>query len=287
MNTLQSLSASLADAVEAIAPSLVHVPGLHGSATGVAWSADTVLTTARIAMRRDAFDVVLPSGERAPAQVLGRDPRLDLALLRVAGLTPPPLADEPPRAGEIVLLLGRTARLRAALGVVAARGPAWTSPHGAELSAFIDVDAELPDGFAGGPLVDASGRVVGINTRGVVRGGTTIPVATLRNAAERLATRGTVRRGRLGVGLAPVTVDVPGAGPTSGLLLSSVEAAGAAGAAGLLAGDVLLSFAGRPVPDGSTLAALLAEVGPGSPIAVTLLRAGAIIDRSVTPTAGT
>lgn len=287
MNTLQSFSSSLADAVDAIAPSLLHIPGLHGSATGIAWSTDTVLTTARIATRRDAFDVILPSGERAPAQVLGRDARLDLALLRVAGVTPPPLADEPPRTGELVLLLGRTRRIRAALGVVSGTGPAWTSPHGAELSAYIDVDAELPEGFAGGPLLDMRGRVVGLNTRGVVRGGTTIPVATLHRAAERLATRGTVRRGRLGVGLTPVRVEVPGAGPTDGLLLSSVESGGAAAAAGLLAGDVLLTFAGRSVPDGSALAALLTEAGAGSPIAVTVLRAGSVSDVSVTPTSGT
>lgn len=287
MNTLQSLSSSLADAVDAIAPSLILVPGLHGSSTGLAWSADTALTTARIATRRDAFDVVLPSGERVPAQVLGRDPRLDLALLRVPGLTPPPLAAEVPRAGELVLLLARTRRVRAALGLVSGVGPAWTSPHGAELSAYIDVDAGLPDGFSGGPLVNAAGRVVGLNVRGVVRGGTTIPVATLHLAAERLATRGTVRRGRLGVGLAPVRVDVPEAGATDGLLLTSVEQAGAAAAAGLLAGDVLLTFAGRSVPDGSTLAALLAEAGAGAPIEVTLLRAGSVLRLPVTPTFGT
>lgn len=272
MSNLVQLSEDLARAVASLAPSLLTIPGLAGSATGLAWSADgLVLTTARIATRRDHFDVVLPDGKAAGARVLGRDHARDLAVLRVeAPLTPAPRGDDAALAvGHLVLVLGRPqGDVQATLGMVQRVGGAWTTPAGGvAVERAIEVDAVLPRGFSGGPLVSADGRVVGLNTAGIVRGGTTLPVSTLDAVVPALLERGLVRRGWLGVGVAPAEI-----AQGRGLLVSSVDRDGPGKA--LLVGDVILAAGGTPTEEPPALAGVLARAGAGATLELRVVRGG-------------
>lgn len=273
MSLLESLSSELSRVTTSFDASLSRVPGLHGSATGLAWQADQLVTVARIAMRRDSLEIVLPSGERAAATVAGRDPATDLALLRVEGapLSPAPRAEAALSVGALALVLGRPGRtVQATLGVVRALGGAWRAPSGAKIDQYIDVDASLPDGFSGGPLVNASGEVVGLNTAGLIRGGTSLPLSTVSRVVAQLAEHGAVRRGYLGVGLTAATLPDGG----QGLLVGSVDRDSPAAAAGLLVGDLILRFEGAATHTAEDLAFALADTSADQVVSVDILRGG-------------
>ena len=259
MSHLVQLSEDLARAVAALAPSLLTIPGLAGSATGLAWSADgLVLTTARIATRRDHFDVVLSDGTPTEARVIGRDHARDLAVLRVeVALAPAPRGDDRALAvGNLVLVLGRPeGDVQATLGLVQRVGDG------------IEVDGSLPRGFSGGPLVSADGRVVGLNTAGLARGGSTLPISTLETVVPALVARGLVRRGWLGLGIAPAEI-----AQGRGLLVSSVDRDGPGKA--LLVGDVILAAGGTPTEEPSALAGVLALAGAGAALQLRVVRGG-------------
>ena len=149
-NTLLSLSESLATAVESVAPSLVRVQSGRRVATGMVWGDGLVVTVARAVSRRHIPSVGLHDGTCHEAEIVGRDPSLDLALLRVSaeGLLPAPRSETAPRVGHLVLALGRPgAGPRASLGMIGAVGGPWTTSDGGRVDAFWDVDGALPAGF--------------------------------------------------------------------------------------------------------------------------------------------
>jgi len=272
---LHSLSTALADAVAAAAPSVIHVRRGRGGGTGLAIADDLVVTSSFHAADDAELGVPGGDGELAtrPAELVGRDPGTDLALFRVpgGGLTPARLRElDGVRVGQLALALGRPGRsVRASLRAIGVLGPALRTPWGGQLDRYVETDRALPRGFAGGPLVDASGAVLGLGTRTLIRGADlAVPTATIRRVVAELLAHGGVRHGYLGVSAYPVTVD-----DEAGALIASVDAAGPAAAAGLLVGDVILRLAGAPTrgPDG--LRAALWD-RPGAEVEIALRRAG-------------
>ena len=123
--------------------------------------------------------------------MIGRDPGTDVALLRVAGggLTPAKLRELDGLAvGNLALAIGRPGRTaRASLRAIGVLGPEIRTPHGGRLERYVESDRQIPRGFAGGPLIDADGAVIGMNTRTLLRGADlAIPVATLRRVVDEL-----------------------------------------------------------------------------------------------------
>lgn len=288
--TLSALSDSLADAVEAASLAVVRVVCGRRVGSGLAWSEQGhVLCAASTLARAGAPTVRLHDGAEHPAQVVGVDPALDLALLKVdAELQPLPTTDGGElRVGAIVLVLGRPGRtIRASLGLVSSSsGEPWTTPLGSVVDRFVDVDASLRPGFEGGPLLDAKGRVVGLNTRGLVRGGTTIPTVTLARAADELATHGTKARGWLGVRFEVVSLDDEDqalTGAARGLLVRKAAPDSPATDGGVKLGDVLLSLGDKPLGSWRELAqALCGTADTETPLRV--LRGGAVHELAVTP----
>lgn len=269
-NFATELSQSLAAAVAAASNGIVSVDGRRRiGSTGIVWSADGVVVTANHSLHAD--DGIEVDG--APAALVGRDPSTDVAVLQgqKKGLTPLELplelADgEGLAVGHLVLAAGRPGRaVRAALGIVSALGGEWRTPDGARVDRFIEVDGALPAGFSGGPLLDSEGRAIGMNTSRLVRGGGTIPAATLRRVVASILEHGSARRPILGVGVYPVE---------GGLLVMSVKPGSAAAAAGLLIGDVLTSVAGRSLRRPIDLSEGLRDAEIGSELAVSLTRGG-------------
>jgi S1-C subfamily serine protease len=283
-NILVELSNSMATATEKAAASTLLVNGRRRMpASGIAFAPDLVLTADHVVEQEDGITVLLPNGTQAFAKLAGRDPGSDLAVLRLDGkehVTPAEPGMQA-RVGQLVLALGRPtdAGIEASLGVVSAMGGPLRTPHGS-IDKYIRTDATPYPGFSGGPLVDAEGQVVGVNTSGFGRGVVlTIPADYAWKVAGQLAKAGSVKRGYLGVRSEAVELTEAAQKDlnrkqASGLLLVSVERKSPAEAGKLIVGDILVGIDGQPVPDHDTLFAHLAGEVVGKTVPMEVLRGG-------------
>ena len=275
LSAFTSFSDGLAAAVAHVAPSIVRVEARRrGNASGVAWSADgLVLASDHTVQRDDDLRVGLPSGETVAAVLVGRDPSTDLALLRAeAALTPPEwAASETLAAGHAVLSVGRHDReAQAAWGIVARRSGPWRTPAGGRVEAYVETEIRVYRGFSGSALVDAHGRVAGLNTSHFGRmASLALPVETLRRVAEALLAHGRVPHGFLGVATQPVRLR----DGRAGLVVLDVTADGPAEAAGVLVGDVIVAVGEVEVGGPHDLVAALAGAA-GQTRAVRIVRGG-------------
>jgi S1-C subfamily serine protease len=283
VETLSQVSDRLADLVEAAGPSVVRVEGRRGTpASGVIF-ADGVVATAHHVLEWDEdVTVGLPDGSIVEAQLAGRDPGTDLAVLRLKapGLVPAPWAEpDDLRAGHLVVAVSRPgSRVRAGLGMVSSRGGAWRTHGGGRLEHDIRVDVSLHPGFSGSLLVDTHGRALGLNTAGLARGvGVVVPAATLRRVAGALLSHGHVRRGYLGVGLQPVRLPAAfesATGQAAALVVVGLEPGSPAERAGVLLGDLFLALDGQALRHPADLLPLLEEDRIGAEAVLRVLRAG-------------
>lgn len=284
-SVLAQVSDGLAAAVEIAAASTVVVNARRRfPASGLVWSADGVIVTSDHVIERDEVEVFLPDGSKHTATIVGRDPGSDVAVLKIAasGLTPAVRAPEgSARVGSIVLAVGRPSSEgpMASLGVVGSIGGPWRTFRGTEVEGYLRSDTTFYPGFSGGPLVDAQGRVVGMNSSRRGRGaGLTIPVAAVERIAADLLKGGKVRRAYLGI--SSQTAKLPAAlaaqvgGRETGLLIVSVESESPADTAGMLIGDILVEFGGQPTPDTDALQSQLGPSRIGQPTPASVLRGG-------------
>ncbi len=245
-----------------------------------------VLTNDHIAAASTELHVVLPDGSEVPAKLVGRDTRLDLALLGVdvPRLQPLPLgSSDDLQVGEWLVVLGDPFgdEVTASVGVVSATGreAAGSLVPGRAMGfrTFIQTDARIHRGNSGGPVLDTAGQVVGVAVATSDRPGElsfAIPIDRVREVVDALRDIGQVARGWLGVLVKPVTADqatsvaLPKA---SGALVTEVKAASPAARAGLRAGDIILKWGERDV-DHRSLPWIVASAPVGKPINVTLWR---------------
>ena len=292
---LPDFSEALADAVAAAANGLVRVEGRERlAATGIVWDAEGLILTAHHVLERDEnINVGFEDGETVAAELVGRDPATDLALLRTpkrGSRSPSWAGPEELRVGHMVLALGRPgANVRATLGIVSALGNAWRTSAGGSVDRYLQTDTVMYPGFSGGPLVDAQGRFVGLNSSALVRGvSITVPAPTLNRVVRDLSEHGGVRRAYLGVGAQPTRLPDAVAkelGQETGLLLLSVEQGSAAEEGGLFLGDTLVSLNGTSVRHMDDLFSSLDGDLIGKPITVRILRSGRLEELTVTPAA--
>lgn len=291
MNALEQLSESTAAAVQLAAAGIVRVEGRRRlPSSGLLWSdGDLVVTAHHTIERRSDVRVGLPGGETVDAKVLGRDPATDLAVLRLPRVSGKPLAvadTTQVRVGHLALAVGRPGEsVQATMGVISAMDGGWRTPFGGHLEAFIQSDVVMYPGFSGGALVDAWGRLVGMNTSGVLRGvSLAVPGATLARIAKMLVEHGRVRRGYLGVGVQPARLAMAQepSGQTTGLLVASVEAGSPAEKGGVLLGDVLLTMGGQALTSMDDLLAALSGEEVGQLTSIDLIRGGKATSLKVT-----
>ena len=232
-------------------------------------------------------------GTSVPFRVVGADPLSDLAVLRGNGETPEPAElGEADRlvVGQLVVAVGNPLGLAGSVtaGVVSALGRSLPA-RGRVIEDVIQTDAALNPGNSGGALADADARVVGINTAVAGVGlGMAVPVNdTTRRIIAALMADGRVRRAYLGLAMMPGPV--PAAwrdrlGRKTGLLVAQVVAGGPADRAGLRAGDLLLTVAGKPMAASQDLQRLMFSEVIGQPLPITVMRNGALVDVIAEPT---
>jgi S1-C subfamily serine protease len=250
-----------------------------------------LLTNAHVVGSASAGTASFADGTSGPFTVVGADPLSDLAVLRASGPTPPPAElGEADRlvVGQLVVAVGNPLGLAGSVtaGVVSGLGRSLPTRSGAAARLIEDViqtDAALNPGNSGGALADSEARVVGINTAVAGVGlGMAVPVnATSRRIISSLMQHGRVRRAYLGL----VTMPAPLApalrerwGRASGLQVVEVVAGGPADRAGLRAGDLLITAAGQPVEKAQDLQRLMFADAIGRPLAITVMRNGALVD---------
>ncbi len=293
-NAAQDFSNALSDAVDRVGPSVVRVEtGRHRPASGLVWSTDgLIVTTAHGLEREEGLEVQLESGEVRAARLLGADSASDLALLRAEGeawVTAERAPNDSLRRAQLVLALSRPGRtVRSNLGVISALADEWRAPGGGKIERYIQTDVSVEAGFSGGPLLDASGRVLGVNSAGLLRStALTLSVVTIERVVHALLSHGRIQRGYLGVSSAPARLPVALAERAEqrvGLVLTGLQPGGPAEAAGVLLGDVLLALDGERLESIGDLQAAL-EDRAARAVTLRLFRAGELRELSVTPSA--
>jgi len=242
-----------------------------------------ILTNNHVVEDADQIKVKLAGGKEFDGKIVGRDPKTDLALVKIVGdsdLQPLKLGNSDDlKVGNWVVAVGSPFGLEQTVtaGIVSAKGRVIGSgPY----DNFIQTDASINPGNSGGPLINLQGEVVGINTAIVASGqgiGFAIPINMAKEIAPQLQKRGHVTRGLLGVAIQDVTPELAkslGLKESKGALVSQVVPGGPADKAGIEQGDVIVNFDGRTVGDSKDLPRIVASTPVGKTVTVTVLRDG-------------
>ncbi len=298
---LSSFSDQLADAVALASRSIVTVAARpRQSASGVLWRAEdgqiVILTADHVIEREDDINVTLPDGAATKAQLVGRDPSTDLAVLRLTGAAPgeanaPISIGEGLRVGHLAVAIGRPTEggPRVSFGVVSSIEGPQRSWQGGEIESVIFADVTLYPGFSGGPLVDLTGKLVGLNSSRLTRQSAAVPVVTLKRVVNTLLTHGRVRRGYLGVGAQQVPLPAALAQKAAttqdaALLVVTVETDSPAEQAGLMLGDLIVALDGQNISTVEGLRGALTSDRLGKAITIKILRGGEPRELSATIT---
>lgn len=292
-NLLLAFSNQLADAVEQAGRSVVAVNARRRmSSSGVYWRSGIIVTADHAIHRDEEITVVFPDGRTVTATLAGRDSGTDLALLKVPEADLPTVEINDPsllRAGQIILAIARSGEgaISTSMGVISSIEGTWRTWHGGRIDQFIRPSLMLYPGFSGGPLVDAEGRVIGINIAGPRRMTLAIPTATVNRVVEQLLQTGRVARGYLGLGMQPVRLPESLARSlnltkSGGVIVVSIEPDGPGDQAGVLLGDIVTALDGQSITDVGDVHRMLDPDRVGQPLTTQLVRGGTLIEVTIT-----
>ncbi|MBV8170782.1 MAG: trypsin-like peptidase domain-containing protein [Candidatus Eremiobacteraeota bacterium] len=274
---LAGASDSLGAVAQTLQASTVQVrSGRAGGGSGIVWRADGLIVTNAHVVHGRRLRVDLPNGDTHAAELVAADPRRDVAALRIDArdLNAAEIGDSDlVRPGQLAFAVGNPLGLVGAVtaGIIVSAGSGPSSR-----ARWIQADVRIAPGNSGGPLADAGGRVVGINS--MIYGG--LAVAVPSNAVERFLRAGRSRP-RLGVTLETVRMRVGVQTEVPALLVFEVAAGSAAERAGMLAGDAIIAVSGTPLRDESDLADALIDCAAGADLQLTVARGGSVRDISV------
>jgi S1-C subfamily serine protease len=268
--------------------------GVGGGGSGSVLTADGfILTSAHVVEGAREAVVTFSDGGEVTADVTGRDPLSDLAVLRTRGDVPRPVTRGDAaqlRVGQLVVAVGSPLGLAGSVtaGVVSALGRSLPTRSGRVIDEVIQTDAALNPGNSGGALADSTGRMVGVNTAVAGVGvGLAVPInATTEQIIGSLMRNGRVRRAWLGIAgmQVPLRPDlVAKLGRKRGVQVAQVVADSPAATAGLRDGDILVAIDGRPVATSTDIQALMVEGSIGRRVEVTVWRNGALVDVIAVP----
>lgn len=252
-----------------------------------------ILTNQHVVDGADQIEVALADGRTATAKVIGSDPETDLAVLKINMTNLPTITlgrSDQSRVGDVVLAIGNPFGVgqTVTMGIISALGRNHLGINTFEN--FIQTDAPINPGNSGGALVDVNGNLLGINTAIYSRSGGSlgigfaIPVSTARTVLESIITTGSVTRGWIGVEPQDVTPEIAesfGLQQKSGAIVAGVLQGGPADKAGIKPGDILVSVNGEEITDTTKLLNTVAQIKPGTPTKVHVVRKGKEFDVNV------
>ncbi len=281
---LQSFSDAVAQLAENVSPSVVNVNAGRRGGTGIVWSSDGhIVTASHVVGRSEAATVTLGDGRQLEAKLVGRDHYTDVALLKVDadGLTPIQKGSAKGlKVGQFVLALANAfgKKASATSGIVTSQSRSMRGWWGVVIEDAVVSDAKLNPGYSGGPLVDASGRMVGMNVAYFAGRGVAASVDALGETVEMLSKDGRIKKGFLGVVVEPIELpaELSGrsdVGQEEGLLVRAVDGQSPAKAAGVAIGDIILRLGDAKATDEYELHKSLSGDLVGKTVSLWVLRA--------------
>ena len=300
---LDPYSAQVVQAFDLVGPAVVHITASNrdgraaGQGSGVIFTPDGyVLTNSHVVAGAARLSASLTDGQSFEATLIGDDPATDIAVLRLAGAGLPHAelgGSASLRVGQLVIAIGNPLGFTCTVtaGIVSALGRTLRTRAGGLLDSVIQTDAPLNPGNSGGPLVSGAGLVVGINTAMIAPAQGicfAIGIDTAIWVATRLMRDGRVRRSRLGLSVqtVPITTRVRrfhDLQQATGVMVSELAPDGPANQAGLMTGDVLVSFNGMPIAGVDDLHRALTQERAGLRVPVRLLRRTEVLTIEVVP----
>ncbi len=294
LQILQSFSDAMTELADKVGSSVVRVRSRRGFGSGAIWSEDGyILTCSHVVGRATIVEVGFGEGPRLEARVIGHDPYSDMALLKVekTGLKPVEVGDsEAVEVGQLVFAFanpfGGSPSTTSGIVTTAKASLGW-GPGSVE--DVIVTDAPLNPGYSGGPLVNASGKMIGLNVAYANSRSISIPINSVKGTIDALINEGRIRIAHLGISTDPVRFPQRLAAEANinqedGLMIFEVEPDSPAKKAGLVIGDILIAFAKSPVTGHNDLRRLLTKDTIGRPIEIGILRAEKLVKLTVTPT---
>jgi len=266
-----------------ITPTVVSVTQTQGAGSGIIVSRDgVVLTNAHVVGNSRTVEVGLADGRSLRGQVVGRDPTIDVAVVRVPAENLPaaPLGDSDKlEVGQSAIAIGNPLGLERTVtsGVVSAVN---RNPRGISLDGLIQTDAAISPGNSGGPLVDSRGRVIGINTA-VLSGagasglGFAVPINLANDVVRQILSTGRITRAYLGVSFADVDAELAqqfGLPVKAGIIIGRVEAGSPAASAGFRPQDIIVKANDTAITNGGDLRRVLRSLTPGTSVRVEVVR---------------
>ncbi len=249
-----------------------------------------ILTNNHVVAKSNGIFVTLTSGKEYKAEIIGTDPRTDVALIKIdaKGLVPLPIGDSNSlKKGQWVLAIGSPFGLDSTVtsGIVSA-----INRDTGDYLPFIQTDVAVNPGNSGGPLINLAGQVVGVNSQIISQSGgfmgisLAIPIDEVMRVVDQLKAHGKVTRGRIGVQISPVSDDVAkaiGLEEAKGAMVSNVEQGGPAADAGIRSGDVILKFDGKDIKHMADLPRIVGGTKPGSRADMEVWRKGKTVKLKV------
>jgi serine protease Do len=297
LEVLKSISDATTALVQKLSKSIVSVNSRMSRGTGVVLNEDGYIVTCNHAIA-GCNTVKVGQGQRTfDARIVGTDPYNDIALLKAEenlDLKPIELGDSSTlETGQFVLALANPFNRQqptATTGIITNPDGTLRGLRGTAMENIVATDAQLNPGFSGGPLVDAEGKLIGINTAYVWSRGIAIPVNKVKIIADKLMSGRAIKKAYLGIVANSVVIpreiaDQTGLNQESGVMIFSVEPGSPARKAGLTMGDVIVQFNGKPVTSFYDLPRLLAEDVAGKETKLTIIRREHMVELAITPTA--
>ncbi|MBN1244394.1 trypsin-like peptidase domain-containing protein [Candidatus Bathyarchaeota archaeon] len=297
LEVLKSISDATTALVQKLSKSIVSVNSRMSRGTGVVLNEDGYIITCNHAIS-GCNTVKIGQGQKTfAARIVGTDPYNDIALLKAEkplDFQPIEIGDSSTlETGQFVLALANPFNRQqptATTGIITNPDGTLRGLRGTAMENIVATDAKLNPGFSGGPLVDAEGKLIGINTAYVWSRGIAIPVNKVKIIADRLMSGRAIRKAYLGIVANSVVIpteiaDKIGLDQDSGVMIFSVEAGSPARKAGLTMGDVIVQFNGKPVTNFYDLPRLLAEDVIGKETELTIIRGEKLLRLAIIPTA--
>jgi S1-C subfamily serine protease len=295
---LDAYSRTIVQVAQSVLPSVasLEIPtsrGRGGGSASVITIDGFLLTSAHVVVGASTAEASFTDGSSTIADVVGRDPLSDLAVLKARDVTPPPVVQGDAstlRVGQLVVAVGNPLGLAGSVtaGIVSGLGRSLPTAAGRVVDEVIQTDAALNPGNSGGVLADSSGRMVGVNTAVAGVGlGLAVPInATTQEIITTLMTKGRVRRAWLGI--AGVQVPLPPqvaakVGSRTGMQVASVVDGSPAARAGIHAGDIVVELDGTRIVTATAVQKLMVEDAIDRRIEVTVWRNGALVDVLLSP----